>query len=110
MSVSPVKYNIANGSAQVMQANDAIPSCSSSSSSSKEQVYLNQISRHSYTDGEVSSGSTAGSFTVTNLTRTLDIKFERINYTVKTGLFKKGKIQSTLITAIAFDCNYLDLG
>lgn len=90
MSINPVKYNTANGTAKVMQANDAIPSCSSSSSSSKEQVYISQISRLSYTDGDVSSGSTAGSFTVANLTRTLDINFDNVNYTVKTGLLKRG--------------------
>ncbi|XP_063709394.1 ABC transporter G family member 2-like [Culicoides brevitarsis] len=86
-----VKYTSAsNGTAEV------IPSCSTSSSS-KEQVYA---SRHSY-DGEVSSGSTAGSFTVTNLTRTLDIKFDDINYTVKTGILKKE--QKTILKNISGD-------
>lgn len=90
MSVNPVRYDVVNESAHVsMNKDQPIPSCSSSSSS-KEHVYLTQMSRHSY-DGEASSGSTAGSFTVTNLTRTLDIQFEKINYTVKTGLLKKGK-------------------
>lgn len=91
MSVGLVKYDIANGSARVAITDNETPSCSSSSSS-KEQVYMSQLSRQSY-DGEVSSGSTAGSFTVTNLTRTLDIKFESVNYTVTRGILRRGNDQ-----------------
>lgn len=37
------------------------------------------------------STSTTNSFTISTITRTLDIKFEDLSYSVKTGLLRRGK-------------------
>lgn len=43
------------------------------------------------------STSTTNSFTISTITRTLDIKFEDLSYSVKTGLLRRGKSQNILI-------------